>query len=370
MITNTGKNILAKYLVGQTEAYASYIAVGCGAKPLAIDQALGDYSNKKALDFEMFRVPIISRGYVNENGIAKVVLTAEMPTEERYEISEVGIFSAASNPSASSFGSRVLYSFSQDENWEYQTSTASEAIPVRNVLDNEANPGDIVISDSVFQTNADNEIFAQPSRVTRNERSRFLNNMVLIRGDDANFVVADGGDLLQVGGNHIHLTGESVSLEKNSPTDELKLAFSVVNKDASSEVSPDEVRILVEFASTNDPTDPRYQSAKFIVRLDSGLDTNRYFVVTKQLQELVKTSNFTWSSVSVVKVSASVILNSQASENFYVSLDAVRLENVSTVNPLYGLTGYSVIKNANGIPIVKSPNTENYIEFRFAMDVQ
>ncbi len=34
MITNTGKSIMAKYLVGQAPAYASHIAIGCGAKPL------------------------------------------------------------------------------------------------------------------------------------------------------------------------------------------------------------------------------------------------------------------------------------------------------------------------------------------------
>jgi len=370
MITNTGKNILAKYLVGQTPAYASYIAVGCGARPLSSSDSLGDYSDKESLDFEMFRVPIISRGYVNEEGVAKVVLTAEMPTEERYEISEVGVFSAASNPSARSFGSRVLYSFSQDENWEYHTSTVSSAIPVRNVLDNESNPGDIVISDPVFQTNSDNDLFAQPSRVTRNERSRFLNSTIVVRGDDAEFAVDVSGNLTQTSGNHIHLTGESVNLEKNSPTDELKIAFSVANQDASSVASPDSVRVLVEFASTHDSSEAGYQSAKFVANITGGLSDNRYFVVTKQLQELFKTSNFTWDSVSVVKVSASVVVSGEPSSDFYVCLDAIRLENVSTVNPLYGLTGYSVIKNANGLPIVKSPNTENYIEFRFAMDVQ
>jgi hypothetical protein len=39
----------------------------------------------------MFRVPISSRGYVQENGMNKIVLTAELPTEERYEITEVGL---------------------------------------------------------------------------------------------------------------------------------------------------------------------------------------------------------------------------------------------------------------------------------------
>jgi len=33
MITNTGKTIIGKYLLGQAPAFASYIAVGCGPKP-------------------------------------------------------------------------------------------------------------------------------------------------------------------------------------------------------------------------------------------------------------------------------------------------------------------------------------------------
>jgi hypothetical protein len=66
MITNIGKTIIAKYLLGQAPAYASYIAVGCGATPLASGDTIGDYSTKTNLDFEMFRVPISSRGFINE----------------------------------------------------------------------------------------------------------------------------------------------------------------------------------------------------------------------------------------------------------------------------------------------------------------
>ena len=86
MITNTGKTIIGKYLLGQAPAFASYIAVGCGPQPFEPGQSLGEYSDKENLDFEMFRVPISSRGYVQENGMNKIVLTAEFPPEERYEI--------------------------------------------------------------------------------------------------------------------------------------------------------------------------------------------------------------------------------------------------------------------------------------------
>ena len=100
MITNKGKSIIGKYMLGQAPAYASYLAIGCGPQPLQTEDVADDFATKTNLDFEMFRVPISSRGFVNENGIDKIVLTAELPTEERYEITEVGLYSAGSNPSA------------------------------------------------------------------------------------------------------------------------------------------------------------------------------------------------------------------------------------------------------------------------------
>jgi hypothetical protein len=57
------------------------------------------------------------------------------------------------------------------------------------------------------------------------------------------------------------------------------------------------------------------------------------------------------------------------SEDYYIALDALRLENIATTNPLYGLTGYSVVKNTDAETIIKSPNTSNYIEFRFSVGV-
>jgi hypothetical protein len=47
----------------------------------------------------------------------------------------------------------------------------------------------------------------------------------------------------------------------------------------------------------------------------------------------------------------------------------MRIENKTISNPVYGLTGYSVIRNTGSLPIVKNPNTTSYIEFRFIMDV-
>ena len=88
------------------------------------------------------------------------------------------------------------------------------------------------------------------------------------------------------------------------------------------------------------------------------------------MQELYKSSGFTWNSVDVVKIYCSIIDNGVASSNFYIALDALRLENVSSENPLYGLTGYTIIKNTGAKTILKAANSTSYIEFRFAMDIQ
>lgn len=390
MITNTGRNILAKYLVGQAPAYASYIAIGCGAKPVASNYVFTQdevdaMSQKETLDFEMFRVPVISRGYVNEAGSPRIVFTAELPTEERYEISEIGIFSAGSNPSAGTNDSKTIYAFTQNENWEYHSATSATSIPVvyepldpaeDNIIDVETIRGQ---DTPVFQTNADNRIFTDITRADRYERCRFLNNIVALRGNSATLSVDGNGNLSVDSGDHIHLNGIALDFNRNAPTDQLKLAFSVINKngDAPSSVVPENVKILLEFASED--VFGAGEFARFEVNLNNGTGgqaagehdfaANRYVVVTKELQELYKSTGFSWNSVNIVKAYASVEYQGAPSDQFYVCLDAARFENITDINPLYGLTGYSVVKNANDETIIKRSNTTNFVEFRFAMDV-
>ena len=384
MITKKGKSIIGKYMLGQAPAYASYLAVGCGPTPLQTEDVADNFATKENLDFEMFRVPISSRGFVNENGIDKIVLTAELPTEERYEITEVGLYSAGSNPSAGAQDSKTVFAFTQGENWEYHTASSSIAIPVISVpLD--ANDDDIInatgTANGVFQTNADNSIFYNTDRVDRYERPRFLNNTILMQGDDSDLSIGGGGSggvdhFVVDSGNHIHLTSPNVDFSQNSPLDELRFAFSLINRDGTSAANPDTIRILIDFAATDSNNPSTY--ARFEVNIYDGEDgydfaTNRYFVVSKQLQELYKSQNFTWNAVTVVKIYVSIFDSGSGiyfpTSDYYIALDALRLENVATVNPLYGLTGYSVIKNDNATAIIKSPNTNNYVEFRFSIGV-
>jgi hypothetical protein len=382
LITNTGKTIIGKYMLGQAPAYASFLAVGCGPTPLETGDVADNFATKENLDFEMFRVPISSRGFVNEGGINKIVLTAELPTEERYEISEVGLYSAGANPSAGAYDSKTVFAFTTGENWQYQTGASATAIDVvTSPLDDPLDDNVIAVADTVFQTNADNSIFFKTSRANRYERSRFLNNIILIRGDEADLTISEESGptedhfVIESGSNHIRLTGANVDFSRNSPIDELRLAFSIVSKTGNSSAIPETVRILVNFSSTDGS-----QFARFEAEVNHGssgnlndaiadFETNRYFVVSKQLQDLYTTSGFTWDLVTVVRIYACIIDSGVPSDDYYIALDAMRLENIATTNPLYGLTGYSIIKNDNAETIVKSPNTSNYVEFRFSIGV-
>ncbi len=387
MITNTGKSIIGKYMLGQAPAYASFIAVGCGPTPLQTGDVSNDFATKENLDFEMFRVPISSRGFINENGNNKIVLTAELPTEERYEISEIGLYSAGSNPSAGSYDSKTVFSFTTGEAWQYQTASSSSLIPTQTEsLDSPQDDNIISVASPVFQTNADNPIFYQASRASRYERCRFLNNTILIQGNEANLTISeDSGPTLdhfviEEGSNYIKLTGANVDFTKNSLNDELRLAFSLVSKNGESLSIPDTVRILIDFSSTDGSEFARFESE--INQGSSGnlensiadFETNRYFVVSKKINELYTSVNFTWDIVTTVKIYACILVEESGptlvpSEDYYIALDAFRLENISTVNPLYGLTGYTIIKNDDSETIIKSPNTQNYIEFRFSVGV-
>ena len=479
MITNTGKSIMAKYLVGQAPAYASYIAIGCGAKPLkglsfaitnkaktgttatltssnhglSIGQvvdiegvgspfdgtftitavstntfsyttstgsvsstavsgayAYPNFKDKTRLDFETIRVPIISRGFVNEGDVAKIVLTAELPTADRYEISEIGVFSALGNSLASNSDSKSLYSFSANEGWAFHSATtnAATSIPViTKKLDTDGATNSISdaaitiggVIQQVFQAAASNTIFLSDHRTKRFEQPRFLDNTIFMSGQSSKLDVNSSTGVLSVDSdwtdgtafksNHIHLTNAQFNFDSSSVIDELRFAFSVVSKDEDSDLGdiPENVRVMIEFTSNDSYGEGQY--ARFEVDLydinTSGLPTdrknvvvadlskNRYFAITKKIEELTKSAGFSWDLVKNVKVYTSVLdSDGEPSPLYYVCLDGLRFENTSTENPLYGMTGYTIVNNnENSQPrtVVKPVNSTNYVEFRFVVDV-
>lgn len=182
MITNAGKEIISKYLLGQVPTYASHISIGCGAVPLDandVPPTPETLAAKTKMDFEMVRVPITSKGFVDDNGTTKVSLTAELPKENRYEITEIGLWSAGSNSLARNFDSRVLFNFS--ESWQAHNTSISEiATPLPL-----GSGGDITTNLKVLRASSDNLVFSNLDRKARKEGPRFFDSKILLRGDSS-----------------------------------------------------------------------------------------------------------------------------------------------------------------------------------------
>lgn len=444
MITNNGKDIISKYLLGQAPTYATHISIGCGATPLdPTDPEQSDVATKNRMNFEMTRVPISSRGFVEENGVTKVSLIAQLPTENRYEISEVGLWSGPSNSLAKGFDSRVVFDF--QENWQEHGITV-ESITL---LDNLGSSG--VIEDgnrTVFRTNSGNSLLEEAARKARKEGPRFLNTAIFMRGDSSNiestdtpitsasasgtqivytasnsFVQGDkvtvssssnklfdvvnanvvsasaggftinknlsasasstGGVAWKTGtwtpeedtegfvSKHIHLNNITFNIGSNSPNDILTLAFSLVDKDSVGNGNPEFVKILVEFFRNEINQDNGYAKAE--IYIPGSEFTDRYKAVSFPISDLITSPDFSASEVRIARVFAYVGVldgtNLVGSTNHYVALDGFRLDDISTNNPLYKMVGYSSTRTSDGSPVIKFRNTNNFVEFRFAVGV-
>jgi len=447
LITIKGKEIVAKYLLGTAPAYASYMAFGCGPQPLGSGDShdFDEYETKESLDFEMFRVPISSKGYVYEDDVNKLVFTSELPGQERYEITEIGIYSAGSNPSAAGFDSRNIVLFSQEESWQSVTGSTT-SIPIFTDPLDSGDDNVIDVAHDVFQANADNRIFYRNNRNDYHERCRFFNNVILVAGDFSSIKDATASTDLS-SAYHILKTGTSINLSQNSLSDKIKIAFSVINKSAplvlsTSYTGPNSVKVIVDFINTstkkarliynvihtgtksinnksltsNVATLTTSSSHSFAVGdkvLVTGVDntfdgthivtsttsttfsysktadnvlsvavspvgqavgidfsTNRYYAVEKNISDAVQEDGFTWADVTSIKIYACAVTSNALDDGYYIGLDAIRVENVSTQNPLYGLTAYTTVKNISEQPILKASNTNNYVEYRMTVGVQ
>jgi hypothetical protein len=456
MITNTGKQIIAKYLLGTTSSYAAYIALGCGRTPIEPGDYPGDYSAETTMDFEMFRVPITSRGYINDSGDNKVVFTAELPTEERYEISEVAVYSAGSNTSAGPYDSKTITAFANTESWTYNNGSGPNsaiapsvgnpnpiyALMVDQTLADSAT-NNITITSRAIQTVSTNFTFENNIRAGRYERCRYLNNIIMLRGNSCHIGLDSSGkfvlDPVIASRTFFNLSGQTVDFSRNSTSDLLKIAFSVVNVNGNNTANiAEKIRVMVEFSDSNAT---QYAQMQCDIT-GSTILNNRYVTVEKRLDELVRSPTFSWNAVSEIKIYASAIDNEttisnkaltsniatistgstphglvtgdsvtiygvdstfngtytildaptatsfrynktatnvpstvttgnfdKVNSNYFIALDAIRLDNVSTINPLYGMVGYALVETPGAVTIVKQTNTTNYVEFRFILDV-
>lgn len=363
MITNDGKELIGKYLLGQAPQYATHISIGAGAIPLDVDDASPSSSilqQKQVMDFETARIPITSKGFVDENGITKLVFSAELPKENRYDITEVALWSAGGNNLAINSDSRMIFNFS--EPWESHGSSIS-AIPFIETI---GLAGDITTEEPIFSVSSSNITLRTSPRIARKEGPRYLNNKILVRGDTSTIEGALGSWSATEESTHIHLNAINFLIGNNSPSDKIKFAFSLINKTSlGTEGVPDEVKILIEFYRNEVTTTRGFARAE--ISLDGTEFTNNsYKVVEFPISDLITSDDFSSSEIRICRIFVSVIDDSVPSEDYYVALDGLRIDNITTINPLYKMVGYSIVK-IDGNPITKFQNTNNYIEFRLSL---
>lgn len=447
LITNTGKELIAKFLLGQAPAYATHISLGCGTRPgldlprtvtareltdgratltslrhgyrindvIIVSISASTYNGtykiievtentftynldrpnssnvattgtvrlslaaKSSMDFEMIRVPISSRGYVNEDGSTQIAFAAEMPTSSRFLVTEAALWSAGSNANAVNVDSRMLSTFGLIEGWKYHHGQSIEEVPYRAYLATTPPDIDASLVGKVFMAPSDTPVMTNANRANRYEPGRYLSSTIMMRGDSSKVVSSDQASrngFLSIDGayanEHIHLDTSSMDLSQNNPNDELRLAFSVVSRVAANPVTPQKTRVYVEFLHSESDSSSGFARMYGEV-WDEDIQYNRYFVLSKKLSDLTVSNDFSWSKVRVVRVFVSCYdALGELDGQHYVSLDALRFENLNTLNPVYGMTGYAVFNDGNSTapkPIYKSENTSNYIEFRARMGV-
>lgn len=363
MITDNGKDIISKYLLGQVSSYATHIAIGCGAEPLAIGDSVPSGLNEKGvLDFEMARVPITSKGFVDDNGTTKMSLTAELPAENRYEITEVGLWSAPSNSLAINSDSHLLFDFTSS--WQSHGTSITQP----QIETNLGSDGTITTTKTIFYTPSDDINLHGYERRLRKEGPRFLNQNLFIRGDTSTISGSTGSWAADSGSTHIHLNNVNFNIGNNSPSDTLTLAFSLIDKDYLGSGDPDYVKIFIEFYRNEISTSNGYAKKEIYI---SGTDftNNRYKSITFPISSLITSSDFSAKDIKVCRIFTSVIKSGTPSTSHYIAFDGMRVDNIITDNPIYKLTGYSIVKANNAHPIVKNKNSNNYIEFRFNLGI-
>lgn len=383
MITTDGKNIVAKYLLNQAPEFASHIAVGVGGQALPTSSSATFSASVQSLEFEVARVPILSKGLLKEGGQEKIVFKAELPIEQRYQITELGVYPAAANVVAGNFDSRILSTFSNSEPWAYSNNQdnsgtvsyigplkidATTAGDIETLLDN------YTLDDFVF-INSNSPIFEYSERINRGEPPRYLNKSLLVSGSTSvvdGAMPASSASINTSSGSSYYIENNSISLNlgKNLPTDQIKLAFSVIStaRLGANSSTPHNVKIRLEFLNNSaNSTSIAYVN---IALQDTDIDLMRYQVVTKSLSDFTTDQDFSWSSINAIRIYTCIHDDSNVKTGqHFVLYDGLRFENISSYNPLYSLVAAERVKTLDENPILKKENSTSYVEYRFGIGV-
>jgi hypothetical protein len=382
MITTDGKNIVAKYLLNQAPEFASHIAVGVGGQAYSTSSSATFSASVQSLGFEVARVPILSKGLLKENDQEKIVFKAELPIEQRYQITELGLYPAATNAVAGNFDSRIISTFSNSEPWAYSNNLddSGNVLYIGPVSLDPAGIGNIGIDepewDDFIFINSNSPIFEYSTRINRGEPPRYLNRSLSVSGSTSvvdTLMPASSASINVSSASSYYIENNSISLNlgKNLPTDQIKLAFSVVSLEREA-AAPQNVKIRLEFLNNAGGSTSKAFVNIALQDTDLNLDERemRYQVVTKALSDFTSTENFSWSLVNAVRIYTSIHNNANVpTGEHFVFYDGLRFENVSSYNPLYSLVAAEYIKTLDENPILKRENSTSYVEYRFGVGV-
>lgn len=363
MITNTGKNLIAKYLLNQAPEFASHIAVGIGGNAQPISSSVTFLTDDDSLNFEVVRVPILSKGLIKEDGVEKIVFKAQLPTDQRLQITEIGLYPAESNVLAEKYDSKILSTFTNSETWTYsQFGSASVVGYIGDIP--------IDIAGNIVATNipefsfvdSDSSIFEFSNRKDRNEQPRYLTKSLLTYGNSASinssFSVSDSS-------YYVENSTLNINMGNNLPTDKIKLAFSVLSRQIGTDSAPNTgVRFVVKFIN-NIPGSPS-ASAGILVP-SSEITNGRYQIATTTISNFTAETNFSWNNINTVRIYC--FADDNTPEDYFIILDALKIDNVSTINPLYGLVAAEYLETPDEYPVLKRENSISYIEYRFGLGV-
>lgn len=368
MITNTGKNLIAKYLLNQAPEFASHIAVGIGGNAISQSSSVTFLEDADSLDFEVTRVPILSKGLIKEDGVEKIVFKAQLPTDQRLQITEIGLFPAAANTLAERYDSKILSTFTNSETWTYNqlgsASVVNLALPNGEIpIDTLGNIDETLIDLEKFAfINSDSPAFEFSNRKDRNEQPRYLSRSLLTFGNSASI---NSSFNYSASSYYVENSTFNINMGNNLPTDKIKLAFSLLSRDLTENTSPNYgVRFIVKFIN-NVPGTPSASAGIYIPSAD--FDSGRYKVATLTIGDFTAEQNFSWSNINTIRIYSCVDDNTP--EDYFIILDALKLDNVSTINPLYGLTAAEYIETPDEYPVLKRENSISYIEYRFGLGV-
>jgi len=350
MITTDGKNIVAKYLLNQAPEFASHIAVGIGGQVLPTSSSVTFSASVQSLEFEVARVPILSKGLLKEGDQEKIVFKAELPIEQRYQITELGVYPAASNAVAGNFDSRILSTFSNSEPWAYSNNQDDSGrvdyigplrIDAAVAGDVETLLGDYILEDFVF-INSNSPIFEYSERINRGEPPRYLNKSLLVSGSTSVVTgVSASSSVINTSSSasyYIENNSINLNLGKNLPTDQIKLALSVIStaRLGVNSSAPDNVKIRLEFLNNLGASQSRaYVNIALqdvdVLNPNSSLDNSRYQVITKSLSEFTTDPTFSWSSINGIRIYTCIHDDSNVKTGqHFVIYDGLRFENISS----------------------------------------